>query len=854
LVPASVTKPLFAIKQNLAKESSSDDLEASEDEEERVAQYDHFIEEVDQFLSAPDKSSEEIDFKTEIEKYLDLIEEPANEEEIKEQQKSYGTLKISRKPQKLNLSSLGFETSLSGTDLDDEDKQQRPKDSKFIKDMQSKLAGDAAKDSPKDEIVIHTVGTSRLTKEFEKLGKTRDVMLLTAPKIVTKKTAEEMTAAAMAADSKPCSTTAWKWKKKDVNELYHHIKENYEVVPPAIQERQRILLETENCLEEKRAALEHDASFRSVEMLKKLEEERDQELEHFLNDVQQFLGKEKDNEVKNVLPSKGVKQKLKKETIETKPKVLELTGNVSSIRSFLENQSNELESEEDAQDRPKIGKIKTDFLQITKTQEKIISNKFVDPVVSSVDANRIKSRLVNQYFNKNEEPKTLFSAPKTKLQNFIPQEDKMAAASELGGLLRQKRSNSTTRKMSTDNGPVIKPIMKELPRPEVFEYKPPKAEPVKYKSPYAHIQSEEERKAAILSKYGVKPRPLRNSDSSSSLSSEEDQVEVKRKLNEQKEQLKEVYGLNDIKERRKERRSEKENAANSLYSLRNVLAQLRTTRSGHSNNGSRLNLAESSSSNDAIYKSDPDLSELKGTCSNTRAFFERLNGDNGEISGREGQMIERSATFSNVKSLFDVTDSPTEQSPRHSGLYKPVSNRSFSNVKNLFDGANSPTGQSPRHSGLYKPVSNRSFSNVKSVFEESEREGNLVRPSNVFSPANRSSNAVERSSSFHKFLGAFEAGRRLDDEDDDDSSDEETDDEQVSSRPKIASANAGSQKSLIQAELDEIRSNTRLQSVFRINRPTSSRPTLNSKFGNSSENLDLDEKTLQQVSTTRYFI
>ena len=826
LVPASVFKPLVAIEQNLAKEpSSSEDLEVNDEEDERVAEYNHFMEKVDQFLSAPDKSSEEIDFKTEIEKYLDLIEEPANEEEIKEQQKIYGTLKISRKPQKLNLSQLVFEKSLIGIDdLDDDEERQslRPKDSKFIKDMQLKLVGDAAKDSPKDEVIVHTVGTSRLTKEFEKLGKAREVTLLTAPKIVTKKTAEEMTAAAVTADSKPISTTAWKWKQKDVNELYHHIKENYEVVPPAIQERQRILLETETCLEQKRAALEHDASLMSVAMLKKMEEDRDKELEHFLNDVQQFLGNERDNEVKNV-SSKSVKQKQKKETIETKPKVLELTGNVSSIRNLLENQNNDFELEEDVQDKPKIGKLKSDFLQISKVQEKITSNKFADPVVSSLDANRIKSKLVNQYFNKKEEPKTLFSAPKTKLQNFIPQEDKMATASELGGLLRQKRSNSTTTKPSKEKVSIpVKPIINELPKPEIFEFKPrvEPVEPVKYKSPYAHIQSEEERKAAILAKYGVKPRPLRNSDSSSSLSSEEDEVEIKKKLIEQKEQLKEVYGLNDIKERRRDRRSEKENSANSLYSLRNVLAQLRTTRSVHSNNGSRLNLAESSS-NDAIYKSDADLSaELKGTCSHTRAIFERLNNEGETV--RENQPIERSATFSNVKSLFDATDSPTEQSPRHSGLYKPVSNRSFSNVK--------------------------------SVFEESEREANLNRPSNVFSPANRSSNNIERSSSFHKFLGAFEAGRRLDDEEE--SSDDDSDDEQVSSRPRIASANAGSQKSLIQAELDEIRSSTRLQSVFRINRPSSmsNRPTLNSKFGNSSENLDLDEKTLHQVSTTRYLI
>jgi hypothetical protein len=104
--------------------------------------------------------------------------------------------------------------------------------------------------------------------------------------------------------------------------------------------------------------------------------------------------------------------------------------------------------------------------------------------VSSLDASRIKSKLINQYFNQ-EEPKSLFSAPKTRLQTFLPTEDKLSAASEIGGLLRQKRSTAPAQK------PVFRPpevaSKNELPRPEVFQFKE-RVEPATYKSPYAHIQ------------------------------------------------------------------------------------------------------------------------------------------------------------------------------------------------------------------------------------------------------------------------------------------------------------------------------------------------------------------------------
>ena len=45
------------------------------EEEERVVEYNALMNEVEEYLTAPDASKAEIDFKSEVERYLDLIED-----------------------------------------------------------------------------------------------------------------------------------------------------------------------------------------------------------------------------------------------------------------------------------------------------------------------------------------------------------------------------------------------------------------------------------------------------------------------------------------------------------------------------------------------------------------------------------------------------------------------------------------------------------------------------------------------------------------------------------------------------------------------------------------------------------
>ena len=74
-MPRSVTQ----CAQKLADTHNTCEQEGEETEDqedaERVAEYNALMNEVEEYLTAPDVSTDEIDFKSEVERYLDLIED-----------------------------------------------------------------------------------------------------------------------------------------------------------------------------------------------------------------------------------------------------------------------------------------------------------------------------------------------------------------------------------------------------------------------------------------------------------------------------------------------------------------------------------------------------------------------------------------------------------------------------------------------------------------------------------------------------------------------------------------------------------------------------------------------------------
>ena len=133
LVPDTVNKAVEVAREVL-EESVIHDKSSNDQEEDQIDTYGKMIDEVEHYLCNPDKNKEEIEFKEQIERYLDLVEMPSKEKE------KVDNSTLRRKPKKLNMSLY-----MKGQDDEKYDDSERSpvflksKDTKTVKELQNKL-------------------------------------------------------------------------------------------------------------------------------------------------------------------------------------------------------------------------------------------------------------------------------------------------------------------------------------------------------------------------------------------------------------------------------------------------------------------------------------------------------------------------------------------------------------------------------------------------------------------------------------------------------------------------------------------------------------------------------------------
>ena len=310
-------------------------------------------------------------------------------------------------------------------------------------------------------------------------------------------------------------------------------------------------------------------------------------------------------------------------------------------------------------------------------------------------------------------------------------------------------------------------------------------------SKYAHITDEKEREAAILAKYGVKPRrALEPKSSSSSLSSMDDDND-EQAINEYIENdlmksnpLYIVYG-DRLKETPKKKTPRNKDQPSSVGMLGNILGQLR-------GQGSRQNLYSSEESLSMSY-SPEEKAQFPGSCSNMKAMFDSRQQQQSMPQART-RAVERSSSYTSVGTLFEqsIKDQVRPQQQHHHHQQ-----------------------QQQQQSAAFKPQ----VSTVGKVATSIQSQSSSSFESQGFLPGKHS---LAKSASFHKFRQSFESGRFEDSDSDYDDMD----------GPDVVKATSTSeQRSQIQSELAEIRSCPRLQKMFSINRP---RSTENLARSNSS--------------------
>lgn len=758
----TVCKAVEEVGDNLANT-----IEDNDADEKEIVEYNQLMEEVEQYLNAPDRSADEIEFKTELEKYMDLVEEPVKD--ISKQ------AIVKRRPQRLDITLFNRALDQSPEIIDEQNvspSYHKSKENKLVRELQSKLMQEFNKPLTKEEILVHNAGTDYIKKGYEKLNRQEEITLMAAPKITAQrsfsdyknelesctKTLEELKGEQQSAK--------WKWKQKTMGDLHNYMKEHSEMVPSLI------VLQNKNLLQaEKEIQIQQDGSQTEQEwnVVRQLQIDQCNDMDCFLENVKHYLNAPTITEKESAIKS-GIQSYIDlidevdsaKGTLEQKPKVglLGKTGQVSLVRDQLENQDsdeNRKSFTDDTKEKWRVGKVNTSLF--THKDDSTNPSRFVDPAVAAVHSNEIKKQLIAHHFSENQN-QTLFSAPKTRLVN-INVKEKIVPDSRVG-------PKKWTPVKSIPSQPVVMPKSSETAKAERKMSQP-------YTSSYAHITDEAERKAAILAKYGIKPR-TQVKDSSSSSSSDENEDETMENYIE-KDLMKnnDLYVLYGDRLRtpspertgRKQQRNKKKTPTDSVDSLRNILSQLRSakTKDVYSND-------PMVSSNESMAKSqnasDIDLSQLKGSCSNMRSMFDTGRAFNTHKQKEFSHLqVEKSSSCTSVGALFQQSINVVQEpiaTMRHPGKLQI----------SLDEMENSP---SPTSSGSFLP--------------------------------GRFRQNLAKSSSFHKFRQSLESGQietYSDSEDDED---------------EVDVAHATDQRSQIESELEELRSCPRIQKMFSINRPKS---------------------------------
>ena len=829
LVPDTVNKAVEVAREVL-EESVIKDKSSNDQEEDQIDTYGKMIDEVEHYLCNPDKNKEEIEFKEQIERYLDLVEMPSKEKE------KVDNSTLGRKPKKLNMSL--YMKGQDGENYDDSERSPvflKSKDTKTVKELQNKLFVD--NDSPNTpdllkELIVHTAGTSSLKKGFERLSKDENVELMSAPKFAPQKFFGDMLIGV--SDTKSLEQlksegkeTTWKWKQNAIGDLHTFMTGHLSHASKAIVESHKNILKADIELQNIQNIAQNTCKVDKITM------ERNEEMDKFLENVKEYLNEPTKSFMEDSVKT-GVMSYLN--LIEDGPKGEQTpdqeqghkflpSGQVTSMKEQL------LESQKTnaiPQSNKQISRLrKPSYVDTSQMQAKSKRH------MSKSKSDDIKESLVKKFFV-DDKPKDMMKVPKTKLVAPVglPPPVKQVKAEDLSKPIEPKKQWKPPQP--------INPSPLEKPKESKTSQSKPK-EKEKFVSnyeKYAHITDENEKKAAILadcrSKLGCKPRPAKKDkiDSSSSSDADEDMTNYIENDLMKNNDLYVVYG---DRLRAKSPPKQKEKQPDSIDFLKGILGAMRK---GESRNDL------DSSSDDLSLSESPEKAYAPGSCSNIKARFE--NNQMNQGSPKSQRYVEKSSSFSNVGKLYEQSmkekkyQNPTSGSGPRVGKIStsklPSTHQqdfpdSGSNLRARFEinqinrgrvpSTQRNDSESPKRQKFVEKSS--SYSNVGKLYEQSMQDKKHMNPSTHsgqnpgkiilpdfestpqqpkgFLPRNHK---IAKSASFHKFKQSFEVGEFDSDEDEDDYDDD---------------AKQTDQRSQIQSELDEIRSSSRVQKMFSINKP-----------------------------------
>ena len=280
VLPDKVSSVASKVGKNLA--FAEEVSPSMEEQDNNVREYDAMMAEVDAFLNAPDRTRKEIDFKEEIEKYLDLIEEPSTAQNsglsaVKEKQEN----KQSKRNKVIPFPMHEPDTKESGSTPQNSSGGQ----GLFINDLKNRLLQVEGKET-KEAVHLPTVGASTLKRTYEKLSAKDEVTLL-GPRTIKLQTGVDEAAINSGVKSleqikAEKAETQWKWKNKSHHDLYEHLREYDQNASEEIKEKQEKLQRAEEELNRQELMAKTEEE---IENIKKLREEKEREFENFFEEI-----------------------------------------------------------------------------------------------------------------------------------------------------------------------------------------------------------------------------------------------------------------------------------------------------------------------------------------------------------------------------------------------------------------------------------------------------------------------------------------------------------------------------------------------------------------------------------------
>ena len=422
----------------------------------------------------------------------------------------------------------------------------------------------------------------------------------------------------------------WKYKQKTLMELNSFIKTNKDMVPN-FDKKEKLC--TQLCSND------------LINKTKKLQENmkhKEDEFEVFMNDLEHFSNKSSSNKEEKIF-KKELKEYLGFRA-ENKNIVLphiETPFKLADIQSRLAESSNK--SLPKPSNKTAIGKVSTFFKKSTK--ESCNNAKIMKENIESL-LQPGKTKLLKSSFEAKPNLRRSVSAieivpGRLNVNKFVsppqPEEKK---------ILHRERQHIFQSKEEKKYMPSSISTTKEFKQKDSLTVS-------KENSVWSDIEDPEERKNAILAKYGFKPAKNKLENEEDSDIEDYLNYEHGSEIADYEEQLKAQYSLLDYNSSKESSPERETNKTGSLSSLLNILKSMRKSNVTRKFSDSKSRVEDFSISSQQFSKSEVDVSEISGSCSNIKGLFES---GKAYSSGRRYSTIDDDPLIKEVKASKKKSD------------------------------------------------------------------------------------------------------------------------------------------------------------------------------------------------------